>query len=69
MPMYVRRDYVTAQENKKIKMFQLRCIPYGSDFINKQGTFEYDALSGCLGFQVQIQSVNNPGSNLTWYNQ
>jgi hypothetical protein len=38
---------VTAQKErtKKIKDAPNRITSYGSDFINKQGTFEYDALS------------------------
>lgn len=47
------------QRNKEVP---IAITSYGTDFINNQGTFEYDALSEFVpGFQVQIQSANNPG--------
>ncbi|CAM2821247.1 TonB-dependent receptor [Flavobacterium frigoris] len=54
---------VTSQKREqKNKEVPIAITSYGSEFINNQGTFEYDALSEYVpGFQVQIQSVNNPG--------
>lgn len=54
---------VSAQKREqKNKEVPIAITSYGSDFINNQGTFEYDALSEFVpGFQVQIQSANNPG--------
>ncbi|MBU0942166.1 MAG: TonB-dependent receptor [Bacteroidetes bacterium] len=63
MPAMLEGITVTAQKREqKNKDVPIAITSYGSDFINKQGTFEYDALSDYVpGFQVQIQSVNNPG--------
>ena len=54
---------VTSQKREqKNKDVPIAITSYGTDFIENQGTFEYDALSEYVpGFQVQIQSVNNPG--------
>lgn len=54
---------VTSQKREqKNKEVPIAITSYGTEFINNQGTFEYDALSEYVpGFQVQIQSVNNPG--------
>ena len=54
---------VTAQKREqKNKEVPIAITSYGTDFIENQGAFEYDALSEYVpGFQVQIQSVNNPG--------
>lgn len=54
---------VTSQKREeRNKDVPIAITSYGTDFIENQGTFEYDALSEYVpGFQVQIQSVNNPG--------
>ena len=54
---------VTSQKREqKNKDVPIAITSYGTDFLENQGTFEYDALSEYVpGFQVQIQSVNNPG--------
>ena len=54
---------VTSQKREqKNKNVPIAITSYGTDFLQNQGTFEYDALSEYVpGFQVQIQSVNNPG--------
>lgn len=54
---------ITSQKREqKNKDVPIAITSYGTDFIENQGTFEYDALSEYVpGFQVQIQSVNNPG--------
>ena len=54
---------VTSQKREqKNKEVPIAITSYGTEFIENQGTFEYDALSEYVpGFQVQIQSVNNPG--------
>lgn len=54
---------VTSQKREqKNKDVPIAITSYGSDFIENQGTFEYDALSDYVpGLQIQIQSVNNPG--------
>ncbi|MDO6854666.1 TonB-dependent receptor [Cellulophaga lytica] len=54
---------VTAQKREQLnKDVPIAITSYGSDFINNQGTFEYDTFSDYVpGLQIQIQSVNNPG--------
>ena len=54
---------VTAQKREQLnKNVPISITSYGSDFINNNNTFEYDAFSEYVpGLQVQIQSVNNPG--------
>ena len=54
---------ITSQKREqKNKDVPIAITSYGTEFIENQGTFEYDALSEYVpGFQVQIQSVNNPG--------
>jgi outer membrane receptor protein involved in Fe transport len=54
---------VTSQKREeRNKDVPIAITSYGTDFIDNQGTYEYDALSEYVpGFQVQIQSVNNPG--------
>ncbi|WP_233265967.1 TonB-dependent receptor domain-containing protein [Formosa sp. L2A11] len=54
---------VTSQKREqKNKDVPIAITSYGTEFIENQGTLEYDALSEYVpGFQVQIQSVNNPG--------
>ncbi|NLP58631.1 TonB-dependent receptor [Lutibacter sp. B1] len=54
---------VTAQKREqRNKDVPIAITSYGSDFINNNNTFEYDSFSEYVpGFQVQIQSVNNPG--------
>ena len=54
---------VTAQKREQMnKDVPIAITSYGSEFINNQATFEYDAFSEYVpGLQVQIQSVNNPG--------
>ena len=54
---------VTAQKREqRNKDVPIAITSYGSDFINNNNTFEYDAFSEFVpGLQVQIQSVNNPG--------
>ncbi|MCG1035849.1 TonB-dependent receptor [Polaribacter sargassicola] len=54
---------VTSQKREqKNKDVPIAITSYGTDFLENQGTYEYDALSEYVpGFQVQIQSVNNPG--------
>lgn len=63
IPSMLEGIVVTAQKREqKNKDVPIAMTSYGSDFITKQGTYEYDALSDFVpGFQVQIQSVNNPG--------
>jgi outer membrane receptor protein involved in Fe transport len=54
---------VTSQKREQAnKDVPIAITSYGTEFIENQGTYEYDALSEYVpGFQVQIQSVNNPG--------
>ncbi|MBU2997257.1 TonB-dependent receptor [Cellulophaga baltica] len=54
---------VTSQKREQVnKDVPIAITSYGTEFIDNQGTYEYDALSEYIpGFQVQIQSVNNPG--------
>lgn len=54
---------VTAQKREQLnKDVPIAITSYGSEFINNQGTFEYDSFSDYVpGLQIQIQSVNNPG--------
>ncbi len=54
---------VTSQKREQAnKDVPIAITSYGTEFIDNQGTYEYDALSEYVpGFQVQIQSVNNPG--------
>ncbi len=54
---------VTAQKREqRNKEVPIAITSYGSEFINNNNTFEYDAFSEYVpGLQVQIQSVNNPG--------
>ncbi|MCL5247052.1 TonB-dependent receptor [Cellulophaga sp. 20_2_10] len=54
---------VTAQKREQLnKDVPIAITSYGSEFINNQGTFEYDTFSDYVpGLQIQIQSVNNPG--------
>ncbi|NRT12836.1 TonB-dependent receptor [Flavobacterium sp. 14A] len=63
IPSMLEGIVVTAQKREqKNKDVPIAITSYGNEFITKQGTFEYDALSDFVpGFQVQIQSVNNPG--------
>jgi len=54
---------VTAQKREqRNKDVPIAITSYGGDFIKNNNTFEYDAFSDFVpGFQVQIQSANNPG--------
>ncbi|MDP2061341.1 MAG: TonB-dependent receptor [Flavobacteriaceae bacterium] len=54
---------VTAQKREqRNKDVPIAITSYGGDFIKNNNTFEYDAFSDFVpGFQVQLQSANNPG--------
>ncbi|MFC3414337.1 TonB-dependent receptor [Algoriphagus hitonicola] len=54
---------VTSQRRSQlIKDVPIAVTSYGTDFLTRTNTFEFDALSEFVpGLQVQLQSVNNPG--------